>query len=252
MSFVSRQLILRAAVFVTFIALLSLGIMGLGVNLAWMQSQLEQAGPLAPVFFVAIATCLMSVCVPKTAVSLTAGAIFGVAQGMSLLMVVVTLAAASNYCIGYAWFGRGSSGPVSSGRSSSGRSRPSPQREPDSFVAAIMAVAAKAGFWLHTLVRLSPVPTMVISYGMGAIRARFAPYIVAAVLASIPQVLWVHSGAKASQVAASQLTTSPADSTQWLGLVVSLGVAVIATIAIAREAKRQLVLGYALPQESHL
>ncbi len=247
MSFVSRQTRLRVAAFVTFIALLSLGILGLGFNVGWMQSQLEQAGPWAPVFFIAIATSLMSLCIPKTAVSLTAGAMFGVAQGMALLMVVVTLAAASNYCIGYAWFGRGSSG-----RSSSGRSRPSPQREPDSFVAAIMDVAAKAGFWLHTLVRLSPVPTMMISYGMGAVQARFTPYIIAAILASIPQVLWVHSGAKASQVAASQLSTSPADSMQWLGLVVSLGVAVIATIAIAREAKRQLVLGYALPQEPHL
>ena len=242
MSFVSRQTRLRVAAFVTFIALLSFGILGLGFNVGWMQSQLEQAGPWAPVFFIAIATSLMSLCIPKTAVSLTAGAMFGVAQGMSLLMVVVTLAAASNYCIGYAWFGY----------ASSGRSRTSPKREPDSLVDAIMTVAAKAGLWLHTLVRLSPVPTMVISYGMGAIRARFAPYIVAAVLASIPQVLWVHSGAKASQVAVSQLTTSPADSMQWLGLAVSLGVAVIATIVIAREAKRQLVLGYALPQESHL
>lgn len=247
MSFISRQTRLRVAAFVTFIALLSLGILGLGFNVGWMQSQLEQTGPWGPFFFVAIATCLMSLCIPKTAVSLTAGAMFGVAQGMALLMVVVTLAATSNYCIAYAWFGR-----APSGCGSSGGSRPSPQRKPDSFAAAIMAVAAKAGFWMHTLVRLSPVPTMVISYGMGAVQARFAPYIVAAMLASIPQVLWVHSGAKASQVAASQLTTSPADSTQWLGLAVSLGVAVIATIAIAREAKRQLVLGYALLQESHL
>ncbi len=246
MSFISRQPMLRVAAFVAFIALLSLGILGLGLNVAWMQSQLEQAGPWAPVFFVAIATCLMSLCLPKTAVSLTAGAMFGVALGMALLMVVVTLAATSNYWIGYAWFGR-----VSSGRVSSVRARPRPQREPGSLVAAIMTVAAKAGLGLHTLVRLSPVPTMVISYGMGAVQAQFAPYIVAAMLASIPQVLWVHSGAMASQVAASQLSASQADSMQWLGLVVSLGVAVIATIVIAREAKRQLVLSYALPQESH-
>ncbi len=199
------------------------------IDIASYQARLHATQEWAPLVFVVIATFLMSVCVPKTAISFSAGAIFGLPLGLLLVMIVATIAAATNYAIGYFLIGK-----------KRWRSRP----RADSWMSAVVIATANAGWTWHALVRLSPIPTMLISYSMGAIGARFSPYMLAAFLATFPQLLWVHSGMQASLVATDQ-PSSPT----YLGLVVSLLVAVIATTLISQEAKRQLQLTLSLADD---
>ena len=100
---------------------------------------------------------------------------------------------------------------------------------------SLRAIIADAGWGLHLLVRLSPVPTMLISYAMGAMKARFVPYMIAAVLAGIPQVAWVYSGAGASRALQDRSTLA-----DWLNLSCSLVVAIAVTVVVSSEAKRRL------------
>lgn len=196
-----------------------------------VRARLDQAGPLAPLAFIILATGLMSLCIPKTIVSLSAGAVFGTAVGSLVLLAVATLAAALNYAIGYGWIGRASIRPL---------------RAVDTRSGAVISVATDAGWLIHLLIRLSPLPTMLVSYSMGAIGARFRPYMLAAALAVIPQILWVHSGSEAVRAADAVDSTA-----RWINLCLSLTFAVLVTIVIARQAQIQLAANIAVRREEH-
>ena len=96
-------------------------------------------------------------------------------------------------------------------------------------------MAAGAGFGLHLLVRLSPVPTMVISYAMGACRARQLPYLFAAAVAVIPQILWVHSGTAATLASDSSTTTA-----QWVSIALAITGGLLVAVIVPREALKRI------------
>ena len=107
---------------------------------------------------------------------------------------------------------------------------------------AVVDLAAEAGFGLHLLIRLSPVPTMVISYCMGAVGARWLPYLSAAAAAIIPQILWVHSGATATMIHNPDATTL-----RWISGGLSMMVAIAVSMMIPRQAMRRLQSQTPLP-----
>ncbi|SMP39663.1 hypothetical protein SAMN06265222_101340 [Neorhodopirellula lusitana] len=93
----------------------------------------------------------------------------------------------------------------------------------------IATTAHQAGLGFHLLVRLTPIPTTVISYAMGAASARQIPYVTAALLASIPQWLWVYCAASASEGSPS--------TAKWF----SIGCSAFAAIALSFWIPRQLL-----------
>ena len=149
----------------------------LGLNPVTVKDWLDSFGPAAPVMFIAAGVMMMSVCVPKTIMSMIAGALFGTWWGSGLMLVTAVVAALLNYAIGRGCL-----------------KKTVFDREDSPITRALVEMAGEAGFFGHLLIRLSPVPTMIISYLMGACHARIVPYAFAAAIAMIPQFLWVHSG----------------------------------------------------------
>ena len=194
-----------------------------GFDRQHLQSWLNGLGIWAPVAFVFLGIVLMSILLPKTIVSITAGALFGTYLGGCLMLVIAVSAAACNYSIGRWWL------------SDSIRRRLDTSADTAGWAHAIRDVAAEAGFGFHALIRLAPVPSMLISYCMGAVRAKIIPFMSAALLGVIPQLLWVHGGSIA------QAGPSTADGPyRWLGPAVSIIAGITVGIVVPREAMRRI------------
>ena len=196
----------------------------------WLQSK----GNWAPLLFIVTGTLLMTMMMPKTMVSLAAGALFGTQDGCPIMLVTAVTAAALNYTIGKYWIGAG--GYFYSNRSSLDSQRDvrdAPIESPISWPRAAGQLAQDAGFGIHLLVRLSPVPTTIISYSMGAAGARFAPYVAAAAVAVVPQLLYVHAAAMA-------VDSEQSLHFRWISSVLSLSVATLVSVALPPIAIRRL------------
>lgn len=170
----------------------------------------------------------MSAVMPKTAVSITAGALFGTTLGSGLMVVIAVIAAWLNYVIGRWWLSGSVERRLQDDTSTAGDDR-------RKWMLALAEVAGGAGFGLHLLIRLSPVPTMVISYCMGAVGARRLPYLLAAAAAIVPQILWVHGGATATAIHGPDTSAL-----RWISGGLSIAVAVFVTIILPREAMKRL------------
>ncbi|KAA5542751.1 VTT domain-containing protein [Roseiconus nitratireducens] len=200
----------------------------LGFRLGGLSERLETTGDWAPFFFWLAGVAAMSLMMPKTMVSLTAGALFGTVLGCPLMLLTAVTAASLNYAIGRVYLAGNPDPPTSSAAMEL-----LPDQSLLSWRQAISRLARDAGFGLHLLARLSPLPTTVISYSMGAARARFLPYLAAATVAVFPQFLYIH---------AASLATSPggSDRYRWASSAVSLTLAAIVSVTLPQIALRRL------------
>ena len=189
-----------------------------GLDAAEFKRWLDSFGVLAAPLFVIIGVVLMSICVPKTMMSVLAGALFGTAWGSGLMVITAIIAAMSNYVIGRVFMGNAIQ-----------------EREHREIVRTIIKMAAESNFGEHLLIRLSPVPTMIVSYLMGACRARLAPYTWAVVVAMLPQILWVHSGTAATLAGNGTTTTA-----RLVSIVIAFLVAVVLSLWIPQQALKRL------------
>lgn len=195
------------------------GLLMSGFEMASVRTWLESTGVWAPILFVFLAIASMSMVLPKTAVSISAGFLFGTQTGFAIMLLVATIAAALNFAIGHWWL-------------HDSILRRSEQDERNPTLKAIRSVGKEAGFGFHFLVRLAPVPTMVISYTMGAIGAKKTPFLAAAMAGAIPQVLWVHCGS---------VMRTLGDSAQSSARLISGVVALVAGVLIAVIVPRMVV-----------
>lgn len=188
----------------------------------------RRAGPLGPVVFIVAGTVMMSLMTPKTLVSLAAGGLFGTLIGSGVMMVTASLAATLNYTIGRWWLADSAKRRIDRivREDRSGRGE---------IIGVIRSMAHDAGFGLHLLLRLTPVPTFVISYLMGACRARFAPFLSAAMVAVIPQLLWVHSGS-----AAGLIGEPDASGLKWFSIAIAVAGAVMISVIVPPLAIKRL------------
>ncbi|WP_222435900.1 TVP38/TMEM64 family protein [Rubripirellula tenax] len=209
------------------VALIATGIalVASGLDAARLQSMLSEHSQAAPIGFVIISILLMSVMVPKTVVSVTAGALFGTSLGSGLMLVVAVVAAALNYSIGRWWLAD----------SIESRIRRQDQTPTGEILRTAQSMAGDAGFGFHLMIRLAPIPTMMISYLMGACGGRFAPFLAATAVAVIPQSLWVHSGTIATAIDDPQ-----AGGLRWMGIALSVIGAIAISVAVPREAMKRL------------
>lgn len=210
---------------------------GVGVELAgdWLNVG-RDAGPLA---FVVLGTLAMCLFVPKTFVSIAAGSVFGLMVGGPTLAVTAVVSAWVNYHLGRWSLGHSSIDVEAEAADASWREA----------LRIIRSGAREANLGTHLLVRLSPIPTTIISYTMGASRARQIPYLAAALLAAGPQLLWVHCGAVATETMSTVAEAGISGAgisgamdpslTRWLGLVTSVIAAVLLSVLVPRHIWRQ-------------
>lgn len=182
-----------------------------------IQTLCEQTGGYAPFLFVAAGVTLIAAFVPKTAVSISAGALFGTGFGSLLMVFVATIAAAFSYSLAR-WLVRDRLAAWSAER---------PQLD------AVRRVAGEGGFRLQLMLRLAPVPTMLISYACGAAGARLVPFLAAAAVAVLSQIPWVHSGSLAGSAMA-------AGSAGWASLAITVAASVALAVYLKRYAQREL------------
>ncbi|TWT82559.1 SNARE associated Golgi protein [Planctomycetes bacterium CA13] len=192
-----------------------------GVDVDEVQQWIANQGNAATFLFVVVGIVMMSTVVPKTAIAVSAGALFGMLTGSLLLLLIATLAAMLNYAIGRWWLRRYLDEKVASSKSP--------------WAAVIREMAAEAGVGFHLLIRLSPIPTMMISYSMGASSARRIPYLIAAIAAVVPHSIWVYSGSSA-MVAGSDSGNGLA----WLHTAIAITFGLVVGIVVPREAMRRL------------
>jgi len=187
-------------------------------SLAWVES----LGPWGPVIFIAIYVIATVLFVPGSALTLGAGAIFGIAMGSVLVSIASTLAAAISFLIGrYA-----ARGWVASKVENN-----------DTFKSIFKAVETD-GWKLVALTRLSPVfPFALLNYAYGLTPVKFWHYLLASWIAMMPAtVMYVYLGSIARAGAETQQRT-PAEWTMYgVGLIATIAV----TIFITRIAKKTL------------
>ncbi len=200
----------------------SLMVAGVDIN-SIVRNSIDRAGIWAPVVFVALGVAALTVLVPKTAVSVLSGAFFGTLTGSLLMLFVAVFAAAINYSLGRWWF----RGDVE---------RMLTRSRAPNWLRGLRGVAADAGPGFHLLVRMTPIPTSVISYTMGASGSRVVPFLVGAAAAVIPQSLWVHGGTVLS-VSVNEGNTS---AVQWIGPVVSIAAAILVAALLPRLVAQQV------------
>ena len=196
-----------------------------GFDFRNLQAWLGQAGPWAPIAFACAGVLSMTVLVPKTVVSITAGALFGAPVGGVLMLFIAVTAAALNYSIARWWLFD----------SISRKLHENEQHGSFSWMGAVRELAADAGFRFHLLVRLTPIPTTLISYTMGASGSRLRPFLWAAAVAVIPQMLWVYGG-----TAAMMIDDPNVSAIRWLSVIVSVLAAIAIGVIVPREAMRRM------------
>lgn len=185
-------------------------------SLAWV----EQLGPWGPVLFVLIYIVAAVLFVPGSALTLGAGAVFGVGLGSVLVSLGATLGATAAFLVGRyfarAWVAKKIEGNAA-------------------FAAIDRAVAAE-GWKIVGLTRLSPAfPFSLLNYAFGLTRVSLRDYVVASWIGMMPgTVMYVYIGSLA-RVAGDRTRTPGEWALLGLGLVATIAVTILIT-RIARTA----------------
>ena len=185
-------------------------------SLAWV----EQLGPWGPVLFVLIYVIAAVLFVPGSALTLGAGAVFGVGLGSVLVSAGATLGATAAFLVGR-YFARDWVAKKIEGNAS--------------FAAIDRAVAAE-GWKIVGLTRLSPAfPFSLLNYAFGLTRVSLRDYVVASWIGMMPgTVMYVYIGSLA-RVAGDRTRTPGEWALLGLGLVATIAVTIFIT-RIARTA----------------
>jgi uncharacterized membrane protein YdjX (TVP38/TMEM64 family) len=187
---------------------------------AWVQG-LGALGALAFVLAYVVVTVAL---VPASLLTLAAGAVYGVARGIPLVLVGASLGATAAFLLSR----HALRGVVE--RRLADRPR----------LAAVMDAVSRDGRRIAFLLRLSPVvPFGLLNYALGATRLRLADHVVALVGIVPGTALYVYYGAVAGSLAeaAAGGRRSPAE---WALLGAGLLATLVATVLASRAARRAL------------
>lgn len=200
-------------------------------SLAAIREGLGQLGPWAPVLFILVYVAACVLLIPGSALTLGAGALFGIIQGSVLVSIGATLGATAAFLIGRHlarnWIEQ--------------RLRRYPQFN------AVQDAVAREGWKIVLLTRLSPAfPFSLLNYAFGLTRVSLRDYVLASWIGMLPgTVLYVYlgsvSGAVLEAAAGGPRQTTRAE--WWLagvGLLAALAVTAYIT-RIARRALQQRI-----------
>ncbi len=177
-------------------------------------------GAWGPVLFVAVYVIAAVLFVPGSALTLGAGALFGVVWGSVYVSVGATLGATAAFLVGR-YVARGWVAKKIEGNAK---------------FAAIDRAVADEGWKIVGLTRLSPVfPFTLLNYAFGLTRVKLRDYMLASWIGMMPgTVMYVYLGSLARAAGEKK---SPAE---WALYGVGLGATIVVTVFITRIARRAL------------
>ena len=191
-----------------------------------LEAAVQDAGPWAPVLFGAAYVVSALLLVPGSALTLAAGALFGLLWGTALASLVSTVAAALAFLI--------SRYLARDAVERAARTRPR--------FAAVDQAVAQGGWKVVMLLRLSPVfPYSILNYLFGVTGVRFLPYVLASWIGMLPgALLYVYLG-HAGRAGLEAATGAAGRSTgEWALLGAGLVATLVATVYLTRLAQRRL------------
>jgi uncharacterized membrane protein YdjX (TVP38/TMEM64 family) len=188
---------------------------------------IREFGPWAAVAFIALYATATVAWVPGSALTLAAGAIFGLVRGTLFTLVGANLGASLAFLISR-YLARGAL---------------ERRLHADSPLAAMDEAIGKEGGRMVFLLRLSPAfPFNVLNYALGLTQVRFRDYFIASAVGMVPGTfLYVYAGFTAGQVVMSVGAGSPPRGLGYYTLlVVGLLATVAVTVLVTRAARRAL------------
>lgn len=182
----------------------------------------EKLGPWGPVVFALAYIVAALLLAPGSALTLSAGTLFGVASGTAIVSVASTTAAALAFLIGR-FLARDAVAAKISGNQS---------------FAALDRALGRDGWKIVALARLSPLlPFNLLNYAFGLTRVKFTHYALASWLSMLPgTLLYVYLGSLARAGARSGEKTPLEWAMYGVGLLATLAV----TVFITRAAKKAM------------
>lgn len=186
----------------------------------------DRAGVWAPVIFTAGYAIATVAFVPGSLLTLAAGALFGLVEGVALVFVGAVVGSSSAFLISRHL----------------ARDRVARAVRGDARFDAIDSAIAEQGAKVVLLLRLSPVlPYNLLNYALGLTRVRFRDYVIASVGMIPGTLLYVYYGKVAGDLATALAGGSADHGTEYyiflaIGLIATLAV----TVLIARIARRAL------------
>jgi uncharacterized membrane protein YdjX (TVP38/TMEM64 family) len=181
---------------------------------------IARLGAWGPVLFVAVYIVAAVLFIPGSALTLGAGAMFGVVWGSIYVSIGATLGATAAFLVGRylarGWVSR--------------------KVEGDASFAAIDRAVADEGWKIVGLTRLSPVfPFTLLNYAFGLTRVKLRDYVLASWIGMMPgTVMYVYIGSVARAAGEKK---SPAE---WALYGVGLVATIVVTVFITRIARRAL------------
>ncbi len=194
-------------------------------HLGAIESQVGALGVWGRFLYVGLFALLTSVLVPESVLAIAAGALFGLAEGMAVVVAGNVLAAVLQFALAR----RVLRGPVQRALSA----RPE--------FAAIQRVAARSDWKMQALLRMTPLNQAVMSYLLGAAGVRFRGYLLATA-GLVPAVLMETYVGYAGRHAARM--SGAAAHGGWmhdLAVFGGLGVCVLILTLVSRRARAELV-----------
>jgi uncharacterized membrane protein YdjX (TVP38/TMEM64 family) len=182
-----------------------------------------QLGAWGPVIFIGLYLVATVLFVPGSALTLGAGALFGVAWGSVYVSLGSTLGATAAFLVGR-YLARNAIA-----RKIEGNPR---------FAAIDMAVANE-GWKIVGLTRLSPVfPFTLLNYAFGLTRVKLSHYVLASWIGMMPgTVMYVYLGSLAKAATSTHTRTTG----EWVLYGVGLFATVLVTVLVTRIAKKALL-----------
>jgi uncharacterized membrane protein YdjX (TVP38/TMEM64 family) len=176
-------------------------------------------GPWGPVCFAAIDCVGVVLLVSSTFLLAAAGFLFGMLAGFPAVTVGNTLGAVAAFALGRTllcgWAQRKMVGHP--------------------LLQALDRTVSQKGLKVVLLIRLTPLPTVLVNYALGLTQVRTGAYVLGTVLGMIPRtILYLYLGSTArtaTQVAAGEVHRGPL---VWLHLGIGAAVAVAAAIFVGR------------------
>jgi uncharacterized membrane protein YdjX (TVP38/TMEM64 family) len=181
-----------------------------------------QLGPWGPIIFIAIYILATVLFIPGSALTLSAGAVFGVVWGSVYVSIGSTLGATCAFLVGR-YLARGAIA-----RKIEGNER----------FAAIDKAVAGEGWKIVALTRLSPVfPFTLLNYAFGLTQVKLRDFVLASWIGMMPgTVMYVYLGSLAQAATGERERTTG----EWVLYGVGLLATVVVTVFVTRVAKKAL------------